>query len=181
MDRLEHEMDDPRLEATRLWTLAQPTVSAFVGSMVREIRDWDDVLQEVAVAFVSSFGSYDHTRPIMAWMIGIARNQVGLYLRRKGRERLSFDPDTMERIGQAFAESQPRDARMLDYLEGCVQSLDGRARKLCELRYQCDLKPATIASRVGMSANGVAKALQRIREILRECVEKKAAQEGFWA
>ena len=172
-------MDDRRLEATRLWTLAQPTVSAFVGSLVREIRDRDDVLQEVAVAFMNSFASYDRTRPFVAWVIGIARNQVGLYLRRKGRERLVFDPDTIERIGQAFAEVQPRDVRMLDYLEECVQSLDGHARELCELRYERDLKPASIAPLVGMSANGVAKALQRIREMLRECVEKKAALENF--
>ena len=180
MDRLGHEMDDRRLEATRLWTLAQPTVSAFVGSMVREIRDRDDVLQEVAVAFMNSFASYDPARPFMAWVIGIARNQVGLYLRRKGRDRLVFDPGTMDRIGQAFAEVQPRDVRMLDYLEECVESLDGRARKLCELRYERDLKPAEIGPRVDMSANGVAKALQRIREMLRECVEKKATLDGFW-
>jgi RNA polymerase sigma-70 factor (ECF subfamily) len=180
VDGLGYEMDDRRLEATRLWTLAQPTVSAFVGSLVREIRDRDDVLQEVAVAFMNSFASYDHTRPFMAWVIGIARNQVGLYLRRKGRDRLIFDPDAMERIGQAFAEVQPRDVRMLDYLEECVQFLEGHARKLCELRYERDLKPASIAPLVGMSANGVAKALQRIRELLRECVEKKAAHEGFW-
>ena len=174
-------MDDRRLEATRLWTLAQPTVSAFVGSLVREIRDRDDVLQEVAVAFMNSFESYDRTRSFMAWVIGIARNQVGLYLRKKGRERLVFDPDTLERIGGAFAEVQPRDVRMLDYLEECVQSLDGRARELCELRYERDLKPASMAPLVGGSANGVAKALQRIREMLRECVEKKAVSEGFWA
>jgi RNA polymerase sigma-70 factor, ECF subfamily len=172
-------MDDRRLEATRLWTLAQPTVSAFIGSLVREIRDRDDVLQDVAVAFMTSFASYDPTRPFMAWVIGIARNQVFLYLRRKSRDRLIFDPDTIDRIGQAFAEVQPRDVRMLDYLEECVQSLEGHARKLCELRYERDLKPASIAPRVGMSANGVAKALQRIREMLRECVEKKAALDGF--
>jgi RNA polymerase sigma-70 factor (ECF subfamily) len=172
-------MDDQRLEATRLWTLAQPTVSAFVGSLVREIRDRDDVLQDVAVAFMTSFASYDPARPFMAWVIGIARNQVCLYLRRQNRDRLIFDPDTIDRIGQAFAEFQPRDVRMLDYLDECVQSLEGHARKLCALRYERDLKPASIAPRVGMSANGVAKALQRIRETLRECVEKKAALDGF--
>jgi RNA polymerase sigma-70 factor (ECF subfamily) len=178
-DRVGYEMDDRRLEAARLWTLAQPVVSAFVGSLVREIRDRDDVLQDVAVAFMTSFASYDSTRPFMAWVIGITRNQVCLYLRRKGRDRLIFDPDTIDRIGQAFAELQPRDVRMLDYLEECVQSLEGHARKLCEVRYEHDLKPASIAPRVGMSANGVAKALQRIREMLRECVEKKAILDKF--
>ena len=83
---------------------------------------------------MNSFEAYDRTRPFIGWVIGIARNQVGLYLRKKNRDRLVFDPDTLERIGQAFAEVQPRDVRMLDYLEECLQSLEGRARKLCELR-----------------------------------------------
>lgn len=173
-------MDDQRDEATRLWTLAQPAVSAFVASLVREIRDRDDVLQEVAVAFMNSFASYDQSRPLMPWVIGVARNQVGLYLRKRGRDRLVFNPDTWERIGEAFSEVQPQEVRMLDYLDECVRFLSGSARQLCELRYERDLKPASIAPLVGMSPNGVAKALQRIRETLRECVERKAALDGFW-
>ena len=98
--------------------------------------------------------------------IGIARNQVHLYHRRRNRDSLVFDPEALERLEWAFAEAQPRHVGMLDYLEECVQSLDGRARTLCELRYERDLKPAAIAPRVGMSANSVAKALQRIREML---------------
>jgi RNA polymerase sigma-70 factor (ECF subfamily) len=105
---------------------------------------------------------------------------VHLYYRRKRRDRLVFDPEAIEQLERAFAEVQPRDVRMLDYLGECVESLTGRARELCELRYERDLKPAAIAPRVGMSANGVAKALQRIRELLRECVEKKAAIDGIW-
>lgn len=174
-------MDDRTVEATRLWTLAQPTASAFVSSLVREIRDRDDVMQEVAVAVMESFASYDRSRPFVAWVIGIARNQVRLYCRRKGRDRLVFDPEAMEQLEQAFAEIPPRDIRILDYLEECVRSLKGRARELCELRYERDLKPVAIAPRVGMSANGVAKALQRIRELLRECVQEKAALDGIWS
>jgi RNA polymerase sigma-70 factor (ECF subfamily) len=180
VDRIERLIDNRTVEATRLWTLAQPVVSAFVASLVREIRDRDDVLQEVAVAVMASFGSYDRNRPFVSWVLGIARNQVHLHYRRRRRDRLVFDEDAVDQLERAFAEVQPRDARMLDYLEECVQSLEGRARELCELRYERDLKPAAIAPRVGMSANGVAKALQRIRELLRACVEKKAALEGLW-
>jgi RNA polymerase sigma-70 factor, ECF subfamily len=172
-------MDERTAEAARLWTLAQPTVSAFITSLVREIRDRDDILQEVAVAVIEAFATYDPSRPFVAWTIGITRNQVGLYYRRKGRERLVFDPQAIEQLERAFAEIRPRDIHILDYLDDCIQSLQDRARKLCKLRYEHDLKPVAIASRVGMTANGVAKALQRTRELLRECVEKKAALDGF--
>jgi RNA polymerase sigma-70 factor (ECF subfamily) len=79
---------------------------------------------------------------------------------------------------QAFENLPLQEGRMLDHLEDCVGMLDADSKKLCTLRYEQDLKPAAIASRVGMSANTVAKALQRIRDRLRACVERKAALEG---
>ena len=74
-------MDERTRQATRLWTLAQPAVSAFITSVVRDFKDRDDVLQDVAVAVIESFDRYDPQRPFTAWAIGVARNQVGLYLK----------------------------------------------------------------------------------------------------
>lgn len=172
-------MNEKTHEVARLWTLAQPAVSAFVASMVRDIHARDDILQNVAVAVLDSFGSYDPSRPFIAWAIGVARNQVRLYLRRQSRERLAFDQPALDHLERAFAEISSRDVRMLDYLDDCVASLEQRGERLCELRYTNDLKPAAIAPLVGMSPNGVAKALQRIRDLLRVCMENKAALDGF--
>ena len=166
-------------ESARLWALAQPTVSAFITAHVRDIRDRDDVLQEIAVAVLDSMHSYDRSQPFQPWAIGVARNQVRLYFRRKKVDRFVFDRSTLDAIELAFADIQPREIRILDYLEECVGTLDGRTKRLCEMRYSDDLKPAAIGPALGMSANTVAKALQRVREILRDCVEKKAAIDGF--
>ena len=81
-------MDDKSRQATRLWTLAQPVVSAFVTSVVRDFKDRDDVLQEIAVAAIESFDAYDPDRPFVPWVMGVARNQIGLYLRQRRRDRL---------------------------------------------------------------------------------------------
>ena len=165
-------MDPSVLEATRLWTLAVPTVSAFVTSLVRDFQDRDDVLQETAVAVMESFDRYDSSQSFVGWAIGIARNQVRLHWRRKSRTRIAFDSDAVDALARAFAEAQG-DHR-LDHLGGCVEQLEARARELCSLRYEQDLKPAAIGERMGMGANAVAKALQRIRDRLRECVEQRA-------
>ena len=58
-------MDEKSRQATRLWTLAQPVVSAFVTSVVRDFKDRDDVLQEIAVAAIESFDAYDPKRPFV--------------------------------------------------------------------------------------------------------------------
>lgn len=169
-------MDESTRQAARLWTLAQPAVSAFITSVVRDFGDRDDVLQETAVAVIESFSSYNQERPFVAWAIGVARNRVGLYLRRRRRDRLAFDEETVACLAAAFVEVSPEQSRRLDYLQGCLESLEGRARRLVEFRYQVDLKPAAIAERVGMTANSVAKALQRIREQLKECIERKSTE-----
>lgn len=169
-------MDESIRQATRLWTLAQPVVSAFITSIVRDFSDRDDVLQETAVAVIESFQSYDHTRPFAAWAIGVARNQVWLYLRRRRRDRLVFDDETVACLATAIAEVAPEQSHRLDFLQNCLKSLEGRARQLFEFRYQSDLKPAAIAERVGLTANSVAKALQRIREQLKVCIDRQSAE-----
>ena len=82
----------------------------------------------------------------------------------------------MATLQATFGERMPPEE--LDHLPGCIDQLEGRARQLCDLRYQEDLKPAAIGERLGMAANSVAKALQRIREQLRACIRGKQAKEG---
>ncbi len=164
------------LDATRQWTLAVPAVSAFVTALVRNFADRDDVLQNTAVAVIEAYPRYDPARPFVGWAIGIARNQVYLHLRQKGRERVAFDSDAVDALARAFAADAPD--RRLDFLAECVGELDAKARELCRLRYADDLPPGAIGDRVRAGANAVAKALQRVRDRLRECVERKAAAEG---
>ncbi|MBS0260340.1 MAG: sigma-70 family RNA polymerase sigma factor [Planctomycetes bacterium] len=171
-------MDEQIRQATRHWTLAQPVVSAFILSLVRDFSARDDVLQETAVAVIESFDRYQPDRPFVAWALGIAQNQVRLYVRRQHRERLVFDDALVAQLAQVFETlpSEPRTA--LGYLRECLGHLENKARELCELRYGRDLRPAEIADTVGMSANAVAKALQRIRDQLRACIERKSVVEG---
>ena len=172
-------MDEKTRQATRLWTLAQPQVSAFIASVVHDFGARDDVLQDVAVAVVDSFDTYDRERPFVTWAIGVARNQVRLYLRRVRRDRHVFDDDTVNCLATAFAEVQSVQTRKLDFLHECLALLEDRAKRICAMRYQDDIKPAAIGEAIGMSPNAVAKALQRIRDQLRSCIERKAVMEGL--
>jgi len=172
-------MDESFRQATRLWTLAQPKVSAFVTSVVRDFKDRDDVLQEIAVAVVESIDSYDAQRPFEAWAMGVARNQMKLYFRQRHRDRLVFDDATIQSIEAAFSQISEVDAHKLDLLNSCLAQLEGRAKELCALRYEENLKPAAISQSLGMAGTAVRKSLQRIREQLRDCIDRKSATEGI--
>lgn len=172
-------MNDLARHATRHWTVALPTVSAFVGSLVRDIQTRDDILQETAMAIIDSFDRYDSGKPFLPWAIAIARNQVRLYSRKMARSHLVFDSESIEVLAQSFSNESIVTNKKLDHLTECLESLDEPARNLCRLRYEMDLKPAAIGERMGLSSNVVSKSLQRIRDRLRDCIEGKwLASEG---
>ena len=130
-------VDEQTRQAARLWTLAQPVVSAFVTSVVRDFSARDDVLQEVAVAVIESFERYDSTRPFVGWALGIAQNQVGLYLRRVRRDRLVLDEDAISCLASAFESTASGTSQKLDYLQECLRGLEARARELCDCCCSC--------------------------------------------
>lgn len=176
---MDGHIDESTRKVTRLWTLAQPKVAAFVTAVVRDFRDRDDVMQDIAVAVFESFDKYDPERPFVQWAMGVARNQFKNYLRKRQRHLAVFDPETVEVLETAFADLPAEEVRELDFLQECLKKLDAKGRQLCELRYQEDMKPAAISEAIRMSGTAVRKALQRIREQLRACVERKAAAEGI--
>ena len=157
-------------QATRQWTLAHPVVSAFIGSIVRDVAARDDVLQETAVAVLESFDRYDPALPFLPWCLAIARNQVRLYLRTRHRDRLVFSEQAIAALADAFVPQVREPAELSDRLAVCLQRLTERARDICRLRYQEGRRPIEIAAQLSQTAESVRKILQRARESLRECL-----------
>jgi RNA polymerase sigma-70 factor (ECF subfamily) len=166
-------MEPAVLQAAKEWTRALPAVSAFVHGLVRDVNLRDDVLQETAVAVLETHARFDPSQPFVAWAIGIARNKVRERLRRISREPLTFRAEVIDALAVSFRDDA--DERRLEWLSECLGGLERRARELCRLRYELDLRPAAIAERLGMSANAVSKALERVRDSLRECIHRRAS------
>ena len=169
-------MDESTERATRLWTLAQPNVAAFVASVIRDYRDRDDVLQDIAIAVIQSFESYDQKRPFTGWAIGVARNQIRSHFRKQKKDKLVFSDKTIANLETTFAN--PEDSRDLDFLHECMKEIQGRSREICKMRYHQNLKSAAIGEKIDMTANSVSKVLQRVRDQLRQCIQTKSATEG---
>ena len=66
---------------TLLWTAAQPIVGSYIGSLVPDFQEAEDLLQEVALVLLRKFPEYDDRRPFVAWALGVARFEV-LHARR---------------------------------------------------------------------------------------------------
>lgn len=169
-------MDDRTKLLTRMWLSAQPIVASFVSALVPDFSARDDVVQEVIAAVIESFDSYEPSKPFLSWVLGIARNQVGLYRRRIRRDRLVFDEEAIDLLEASFANLPLNEVHQLEFLQGCLERLSERDRQICDLRYERDLKPAGIATIVGMTPGAVSRALRRIRDQLKDCIHFRTIQ-----
>lgn len=168
--------EDPQhsLQAIRHWTLAQPLVSAYLGSIVTSKSDRDDLLQETAVAVMKSFSNYDSSRSFDGWVLGVAQNVLRNHFRKLSRDRLIFDESLLAGLAESFAGIAAEQDERLDRLGECLEKLDPASRSLCDLRYREELTIDLIAQRLGRTSTAVAKTLQRVREQLRRCIESRS-------
>ena len=67
---------------------------------------------------------------------------------------------------------------MRDALDHCVDLLPERSRRIIELRYKQGRRVDGIAEMLGSTANAVSGVLFRVRQILRDCIEKRVAEGG---
>ena len=170
--------EQDQLRFIRLWTAAQPAVSRYVRSLVRDRAVADEVLQETSLVLFRRFDEYDEQRPFVAWALGIARFQVLSLKRDAARSRVAFDSELLAQFTETWAELTPEVFDRSLFLQDCIQRLAARARQMVRLRYYDELTAEEIAQQVGGTGAAVRVALQRIRQQLRECVERQLRAEG---
>jgi RNA polymerase sigma-70 factor, ECF subfamily len=162
---------------TRYWIQAQPLVANFIGALVPDFAEAEDVLQRVALTCLRKFDRYDAQRPFAAWTLGIARLEVLHWQRSRARNVLVFDDALLDEVSVVCEELAPELDRRMNVLRECLKHLERRAHEVLRLRYDEELKPGAIATRLQVAVVAVRVRLSRARKVLRECIELKLPQE----
>ena len=160
-------------ELGMMWAQMHPIVSSYIRATVRDFHRAEDVLQDTAATVAEKFSEYDPGRPFQPWVIGIARNKLLDYMRKHANDRHVFDETVIDQLGQAYSDRSTEITSMETALDECVKKVRGKSRKLLEMRYLRDLKPAQIASATGMTPNAVYVMLFRVRKLLESCIKKQ--------
>ncbi|HEX6811930.1 MAG TPA: sigma-70 family RNA polymerase sigma factor [Planctomycetota bacterium] len=108
-----------------------------------------------------------------AWLLRTARF---LWLRTR-RHRQRHEQRLADTLLEWWLRQGAADAgdRWLDALRSCRQQLGPRAAQALELFYADGLSRDAVASALGMRPNGTKTLLQRTRELLRDCIERRLA------
>lgn len=170
-----HSQNQLMQDLAARWTQAQPTVAAFVSSLVPNFHDAEDVLQCVAIALVNKADGFDPSKPFVAWALGIARIEVLRFRSKAHQDRLVFDDQVIDRVFEAYQSTLAELEEKKGAMAWCVGQVQGKAGRVLELHYLREQKPAQVAQTLGMSANAVFVTLHRVRLALRECIRNRLA------
>ncbi len=169
-------MNDPALAFTRDWQGAQAAVSGFVRALVGDRDAAEDVLQEVATDLWRSYARYDPARPFIAWALAIAKHKI--HDHRRKRPWPVVDPQLIADM-VAVAEEMEHDLGGRRHaLQACLQGVRGRSWDLVRLHYHEGREPSEVATELGLAAGHVRVLLNRVREALRSCIERRLRATG---
>lgn len=146
----------------------------------------DDIAQEAFIIAYERLDEFDEQRDFGAWLRGIARNLV-INERRKDARRKRILADNLTDIlirsssVQEDEEEELGDAATarLAALRQCMADLPEKSRQLILARYDKEESAPDIAARLHMNPPAVRKALERVRDALRKCMEERVRQAGF--
>ena len=155
---------------------SEMNLRAFLGSLIRNRQDCQDVFQDTALTLWQKFGEYDPQRPFGAWARGIAAKKALQYRAKSGKTPTAFSPQTINAIIEAVERielRQPLWTTALDTLEKCTELLPEHSRKILTMRYSEEWPVLQIAKQLNSTPTAVSMALSRIRAWLRKCVEQQ--------
>ena len=159
-----------------LYSKAEPSVRAFVNSLVVSWVDAEDIIQSTAVVLWEKFDTFEEGASFVTWACGIAKYEVLMHYRRESRSPLRFSGEFVDAVSRevvAEREFSDRDSAMFE----CIAELPARHRELIELRYGKGLPAEKLAEKLGQSVGSLYKACSRVRKSLVECVNRKLGRE----
>lgn len=156
----------------RLYARSERRVFAFVLSLVGNLEDANDIIQEACVRLWEQFDQYDPEKDFGTWACTIAYYQVLTMRKQLRSSKLRFG----EEFYRAVAEEAERMAESIDArqsaLLSCLDRLEPRQQELLRKCYSGRGTVQEVAVQLGRSLGATYSTLFRIRRRLRDCIER---------
>ncbi|MEK0082260.1 sigma-70 family RNA polymerase sigma factor [Benzoatithermus flavus] len=149
------------------------TSSRLLAVLIRLLRRRDlaeEILHDVYVRVWDRADAYDPVKgPVMAWLIGIARNAALDHLRRQRREVAFADGPEQVELPDLADLARASTARLA--LQACLERLEPEPRRCVILAYRDGLTYDDLARRLDRPVNTIKSWIRRSLARLRACLE----------
>ena len=117
---------------------------------------------------------YERQQPFTPWACRFALNIIKQWMARRKRWQSVLDGELIEQLASRREELRPQFESRLRHLDTCLDKLPAQQRSIIDGYYFQSRSVETIAAESQRTVAAVYKLLQRIRALLRECLEHAA-------
>ncbi len=161
----------------RLFLNAERELLRYVMALVPNVSDARDVVQETAISLWQAIDKYDPARPFIPWACRFALYEARMFLRKAARQRRYLEEDVAKLLSERRVElAATLDARR-EHLRDCLSRLPDDQRQIVRGYYFEEETVDSIATQLGRGQESIYKSLQRIRQALHQCIERKIKAE----
>ena len=164
-------------EFMKLYTQHQRRLYVYLLSMVHNVADAEELLQETSYVLWRKFEEYQPGSHFAAWACRIGYLEVLKFREGRHRRELILSPGFLERVATKMANTGDLLEKRTDAFNDCMAKLDEPDRHLITRRYTPGASVKTVAAELNRPARSVSKSLVRIRKVLLECIDRQMRQE----
>jgi RNA polymerase sigma-70 factor, ECF subfamily len=166
--------DTSGLDPATLIQRYQTGIWRYLRALGCDPSEADDLTQETFLAVLQhTFVDYGPSATA-AYLRRVAHNQLVSARRRAGKVVAVEDIEQFDRAWEDWAGNDEGEAR-LDALRECLQQLTDRARMALDMRFRDRESRSEIAAALGITEHGAKNLMQRAKQQLRICIERKLA------
>ena len=149
-------------------------VRAFLALKAPIGRLVDELTHETFVFAFRNIREFTTGTSVQAWLRAIAWNLLRAEIQRFSREQVNQARFAAHSICQsAQTAADPCGPEEIEFLEHCLDQVPPRMRELLALKYRDDCSSQEIAQRLNQSVAWVYTMLFRVRQQLKDCIERK--------
>ncbi len=159
----------------RLFAQHEHRIYACIAAMVSRWAEADEVMSDTSLALWEMFDQFEEGTDFARWAISIARLRVLRFRQKCSRDHHQFSQEFVE----ALADTAATEIDVLETrrraLEECLAELPEQSRDLVAACYAAGNTIKSVAEQLGRPVKRVYKTLERVRQTLFDCVQRKAS------
>ena len=133
----------------------------------------DDLCQETMLVGCTHAAANDPATG-RAFLRGTAKN---LWLRSRRWWQRRREREVAVAVDELWLDTAEHDGgdELVERLRACLEQLQPRVRHALDLHYRCGLDWRLVAAQIGLLPNGTKTLVQRARQALRTCIERRSS------
>lgn len=163
-------------DAALLLMQSRCSLYGYIYACVRNHADAEDIFQDVSVVAIREISQLREKEQFLTWAREIAFHRVlAHHKKKKSKREVALNLHVVGALAEAAERMQKKESIFprREALMECLERLPLRSRELINMRYDDSIESVQIiAEHYGQTVRAIYSRLDRIRNVLRNCVTK---------